>query len=111
MSLQSKALGYFSGVNWYILAAKVAVILGMLLAVHVYDVTKCKVDNAHAETKAAQIKYVDVVREVQVRVPVIQTIEKETMAKNQNIKEHGDRLDEANKSPAAGTCTLSADQL
>lgn len=111
MSFQSKALGYFSGLNWYAVLAKALIIVGLMGAVHLHDVNKCKLDNANAATKAAQIKYVDVVREVRVRVPVIQEVEKKTTAKNAAVKSHGDKLDEANKSPAAGTCTLSADQL
>ena len=111
MSLQSKALGYFSGVNWYLLAAKAAVVAAALTLAFISGQHRCELKHANEETKKAQIIYRDVVHEVQVRVPEIQYIEKETTGKNQVVKVIGDKLDEANKSPTAGSCNLSPDQL
>jgi hypothetical protein len=111
MSLQSNVTGWATGVNWYLLAAKAAVILALIGGAYMEGKHRCELANSHKETAAAQTKYVNVVHEVQVRVPVIQEVEKKTTEKNQAVKISGDKLDEANKSPTAGSCNLSADQL
>lgn len=111
MSLQSKALGYFSGINWYKAAAKALIVIGLVGYVHVYDLNKCKLDQANAVAAAEHIKYVDVVREVKVRVPEVREVEKKTIEYRNVVKAIGDKLDEANKSPTAGSCNLSPEQL
>lgn len=111
MSLQSNVAGWASGVNWYILAAKVVIVALLATGIYLKGKHDCELSYAHKETAAAQQQTKTIIKEVQVRVPVIQTIEKKTTEKNTAIKASGDKLDEANKSPTAGSCNLSPEQL
>lgn len=111
MSLKTKIVGLGSGVNWYLLAAKAVVLASALGFAYMKGTHNCELKQAHTETKQAQEQTRVVVKEVQVRVPVVQTIEKKSIEYREHIRESGDKLDEANRQPNAGGCDLSPEQL
>lgn len=111
MSLKSNIVGWGSGVNWYLLAAKAAVLAAALGFAYMKGTHNCELKQAHAETKQAQEQVRTVVKEVQVRVPVVQTIEKKSIEYRNRVQQSGEQLDEANRQPNAGGCNLSPEQL
>lgn len=111
MSLKTQIVGWGSGINWYVYAAKAAVLAAALVIADMHGAHRCEMKQAHAETKQAQAEVKTVVKEVQVRVPVVQTIEKKSIEYRNRVQQSGEQLDEANRQPNAGGCNLSPEQL
>jgi hypothetical protein len=111
MSLKTQIVGWGSGLNWYLLLAKAIAVAAALGFAYMQGAHHCELKQANTEAKQAKAQVRTVVKEVQVRVPVIQTIEKKSVEYRNHVRESGDKLDEANRQPNAGGCHLSPEQL
>lgn len=111
MALSTKVAGWASGVNWYLLAAKAAVVLAVMGFCYMEGAHRCELKNEQQKTAQAKQETQTVIKEVQVRVPVVQTVEKKSIEYRDRVAQTGAKLDEANKASNAGTCNLSAEQL
>jgi hypothetical protein len=111
MSLATKALelrGWASGLNFYKLGLYVVLFLAYTGGIYGWATYNCKLDQAHEETKKVETKLVEVVKEVEVRVPVVQYREVASAKQKAEIERLKRKLDEAiNNRPDNPTCDLS----
>lgn len=106
--LGKNAVGFASGFNWYKYGA-IAVVLAALMGGSYYKGKKdCEVNTAEKETAAAVERTRTIVRNVERRIPVVQTREVESARQKQEIKTLKEKLDDALIArPESPSCDLS----
>lgn len=112
MSLVSKlgknAAGWATGLNWWKYGAYAAALAGALAVAYFAGKHSCEIKHEQEKTAQAEIKYVQVVKEVEKRVPVILTREVESTKQKAEIANLSKRLQDAtSKRPENPTCDLS----
>lgn len=107
----AKLTGLLTGLNWYRLGLYAAIVLGYTAAVGGYGYHKGALNCEQKKTEAAEEHVREVVREVEVRVPVVQIREVESAKQRAEIARLKEKLDEAiAKKPANPACNLSSDE-
>lgn len=108
MKTLRRLAGLATGLNWWRLGIYVLVVAGYTGAVGGYAYHKASLKCEQAKTKQAEIRYVEVVKEVEKRVPVVQIREVESAKQKAEINRLKGELDEAiNKRPKNPSCDLS----
>lgn len=104
----TKLLSLATGLNWWRLGIYALVIAGYTGAVGGYAYHKASLKCEQAKTKQAEVRYVEVVKEVEKRVPVVQIREVESAKQKAEINRLKGELDEAiNNRPKNPSCDLS----
>lgn len=106
--LGKNAAGWASGINWWKYGAY-AVVLTSLMSLSYYGGKhNCEIAHEKQKTEQAEVKLQTVVKEVQVRVPVVQTREVESAKQRAAIEALRKELDNATKQrPENPSCDLS----
>lgn len=93
-----------AGINWYLVALGLLLLAGSWAHGYHRASLNCEQD----KTKEVETKYVEVVKEVEKRVPVVQIREVESTKQKAEIARLKGELDEAiNKRPENPSCDLS----
>lgn len=111
MSLLSK-INAIPGLFWYKLALAVAIAIGYTLFVYNKGVHNAELKCEQQKTEQAEARTIEVIKEVEKRVPVVQTIEVESAAQRAEIRRLKGKLDEAlNQRSENPSCDLSDDEF
>lgn len=107
MSLLSK-INAIPGLFWYKLALAVAILVGYTLFVYNKGYHKAELACEQQKTEEAEKKVKEVIKEVEVRVPVVRKIEVESAEQKEQIRILKGKLDEAlSRRPENAGCNLS----
>lgn len=100
--------GWFAGPKKYKLLAYIVIFLAYTAGVYGYATYNCKLDHAKQETVKVETKFVEVVKEVEKRVPVVQHREVASAKQKAEIERLTRKLDEATKNRTNNaSCDLS----
>lgn len=104
--------GWASGLNWYKLAAEAVIVLSVVSGAYAYGVHNCELKHAERATAVAKSETKAVIRQVQVRVPEVQKLDRAANEKHQEVKVTGDKLNETFAKNTGGTvCHFTDEQL
>lgn len=91
----TKLTGWASGFNWYKLGIYAVLFLSWTGGVYSYATHRCEIKHEQEKTVEVQTKLVEVIKEVEVRIPVVQIREVESAKQRAEIKRLKEKLDEA----------------
>lgn len=104
--------GWASGLNWYKLAAEAIIVVSVVTGAYAYGVHNCEIKHEQRATAAAKSETKAVIRQVQVRVPEVQKLDRVANEKHQAIKVTGEKLNETfTKNPTGSGCHFTDEQL
>lgn len=111
MKLPTSLLTKFSGFNWYAVGLKLALLLGLVGAVHFHAIYTCERKHNEEQVAQANAKAAVIVADVSKRLPDVARADQDSAKRRADAALSGEKLDEAVKANPNGSCTLSDDEL
>jgi hypothetical protein len=106
------AAGWFTGLNYYKLAAEALIVLGLFGSGYTLGHHRCEMKHATQETKAAQRETAAVVKDVEIRVPETQKKDAASNELRHHVNDTGEKLHESlAKSSNTVGCNFTDEQL
>lgn len=107
-----RAAGTFTGLNWWMLAAKALIIVALFAGGYMMGKNKAQVACEVAKTELAEAKAKAVTRFVEVQVPIVTEREVKSTEIKYVTRSTGEKLNEAiNKKRTNSGCDLSDDEF
>lgn len=106
--LSKNAAGWASGVNWYRYGLYAVILASIVGASYFTGKHNCEIKHEQQKTAQAETKYIEVIKEVEKRVPVVQIREVESQKQKAAIASLSKRLQDATQNRRENpSCDLS----